>query len=193
MNLETKPCQICRVSKDRSHFNSDRSRWDGLYPACRDCQRARSRRLYVRRPRVSRKGQRFATVRGGDKVQARQRVNHMIKAGLLPHPNSLPCSVCGDQCESKRREYHHHKGYDAAHQEDVIVVGSKCHRRMEGKGAWTHCPRGHAFDSENTIVGDDGRRRCLACRRLRDRNRGRDANYWRNYRRLRKESSHGKN
>jgi hypothetical protein len=27
----------------------------------------------------------------------------------------------------------------------------------------THCPRGHAYDAENTYVGPDGRRRCRIC------------------------------
>ena len=31
--------------------------------------------------------------------------------------------------------------------------------------ARTHCPKGHPYDEENTLIGKDGKRRCRACRR----------------------------
>lgn len=33
----------------------------------------------------------------------------------------------------------------------------------------THCPAGHPYDDENTVIVADGRRRCRACRRARGR------------------------
>lgn len=30
----------------------------------------------------------------------------------------------------------------------------------------THCVRGHAFDADNTQVRNNGKRRCLACRKI---------------------------
>lgn len=33
----------------------------------------------------------------------------------------------------------------------------------------THCPEGHEYTKANTIKGKDGRRRCLACKRNRNR------------------------
>ena len=37
-------------------------------------------------------------------------------------------------------------------------------RRMRGRGAWTHCLRGHEFTIENTIIQANGARCCRTCR-----------------------------
>jgi hypothetical protein len=47
----------------------------------------------------------------------------------MPRPESLPCSDCGHTGEDRRHEYHHHKGYAAAHHLDVVVLCSLCHGR----------------------------------------------------------------
>lgn len=49
----------------------------------------------------------------------------------------------------------------------------------------THCPKGHAYDETNTIRRGT-KRWCLECRRIADRGR-RPAEFWREYRRKRKE------
>jgi hypothetical protein len=50
-------------------------------------------------------------------------------------------------------------------------------------GQKTHCPANHEYTPENTLVGKDGKRRCLTCRRARN------AAYKRRLRGLRKEPS----
>jgi hypothetical protein len=35
---------------------------------------------------------------------------------------------------------------------------------MAERAKWTHCPRGHPFDAENTVIQPNGTRRCRACR-----------------------------
>lgn len=118
--------------------------------------------------------------RDGDKLQARQRINVEVRTGRRPHPNALPCADCGHVWSEgeRRHEYDHHLGYDAAHHYDVEAVCTRCHHLRSAK---THCSKGHPFDDFNTIVGPRGRL-CRACRREHDRNRGRDAAYWRAYR-----------
>lgn len=120
--------------------------------------------------------------RDGDRRQARQRINVEVREGRRPHPNTIPCADCGHVwVEGERRhEYDHHLGYAAAHHYHVEAVCTICHaRRTESQPT---CKRGHPWDNESTGRTIEGRRFCLICRRLRDRNRGRDAEYWRNYR-----------
>lgn len=126
-------CWRCKALHSRSAFNVDMSREDGLDPACRDSRSRNNRDRYQPRPRMSKLGQLFAETRSGDKKQARARVNHHVDVGLLPDPNSLPCTDCGHvHVEGERRhEYDHHLGYAAEHQLSVQAVCTTCHRKRE--------------------------------------------------------------
>lgn len=131
--------------------------------------------------------------RDGDKKQARQRINVEVRTGHRPHPNTLPCSECGHEWSDgeRRHEYHHHKGYSAEHHYDVIPLCTECHACRDGsKANQTHCIRGHEFNPENTGLKTNGTRYCRECWRMHDRNRGRDAAYWRSYR-AQRSSAHG--
>lgn len=125
--------------------------------------------------------------RDGDRKQARQRINVLVRTGRLPRPGSLPCSRCGHRGDDRRHNYHHHNGYAAAHHYDVVVVCTKCHPAADGPPA-THCLRGHEYTEVNTIVKKNGTRQCRACRQAYDLRR-RDAAWWRAYRLKRKEKS----
>ncbi len=92
------------------------------------------RRLAARVPRVEggcvMARPKSTPARDGDKDQARQTVNGQVRYGERPHPNQLPCFKCGHVWTKeggKRHEYDHHKGYDAAHHEDVISLCTDCH------------------------------------------------------------------
>lgn len=124
--------------------------------------------------------------RDGDKAQARQRINVLVRTGKIPHPNTLPCVDCGHVWSNgqRRHEYDHHRGYAAAHHYDVQVVCTDCHAKRDNpKATATHCIRGHEFTEDNTYIAKNGTRHCKECSRRHDRNRGRDAAYWRAYRR----------
>lgn len=121
----------------------------------------------------------------GDKKQARHRVNVLVRTGKIPHPNDLPCADCSHEWKAgeRRHEYDHHKGYKAKHHEDVEAVCTTCHAQRDGaKANQTSCKRGHKFNKENTAYKKNGTRICKACRRMHDKNRGRDAKFWRDYR-----------
>lgn len=123
--------------------------------------------------------------RSGDKKQARRRVNVLVRTGRLPHPSTLPCSLCGHREDDRRHEYHHAQGYDCEAHLKVVVVCCRCHSKQDGKGAWKQCAKGHKFTSENTGIAKNGRRFCRMCRREWDRKRNRtirNAAFWRAYR-----------
>lgn len=122
--------------------------------------------------------------RDGDKEQARQRINVLVRTGRLAHPNTIPCADCGHIWKpgQRRHEYDHYLGYAAEHHYDVQSVCTACHAKRDGaKARQTHCIRGHEFTPENTGRKPNGTRFCRECRRAHDRGR-RDAEFWRNYR-----------
>ncbi len=119
--------------------------------------------------------------RDGDKLQARARVNQLVRKGDLPHPNSLPCTDCGHVwAEGERRhEYDHPSGYVAEHHLTVESVCTRCHAKRDNPEASKDaCVNGHAFTDENTGRKPNGTRFCRECRRAFDRNRKRPPGYW---------------
>lgn len=125
-------CTPCKAWHPRSAFNRDGSRSDGLSTSCRVAQNERGRSKYNPKARPK-KGRNFVPARDGDKHQARRRINYFVEAGILPHPNRLPCHDCGHRWVKggKRHEYDHYLGYAAVHHEDVQVVCSACHHKRE--------------------------------------------------------------
>ena len=84
---------------------------------------------------------------------------------VVPPPPG-PCEVEGcDRPRMSRRAT-----VCALHHERMRTNGSY-ERRLPGENqrAKTHCPAGHPYTPENTVVFADGRRRCLTCRRERQR------------------------
>ena len=127
--------------------------------------------------------------RDGDKKQARQRVNVLVRTGQMPRPNTLPCALCGHVWSrgERRHEYDHYKGYAAEHHLTVRALCTTCHANEDAVKPRTHCPSGHAYTSDNTTTHHRGRGRvCRECRRAYDRRR-RGPDYWRAYRAKRKE------
>lgn len=128
-------CTVCRLWHSRSDFSCDSSRSDGLAPSCRVSKNAKVRSRYVSKPRPI-VGRRYAMARNGDKKQARRRIDHLIRVGLLPRPNDVPCVDCGHIWldGGVRHEYDHHLGYASEHHESVEPVCAGCHRRREWNG-----------------------------------------------------------
>lgn len=182
-------CWKCRLWKTVESFGKDASRADGLASACCDCRKVIYEKTYVHRPRQRVVGRRFSEPRDGDHEQARGRANYLSNAGLLPKPNSIPCVDCGHVWEEgeRRHEFDHFEGYAGDKHDVVEVVCTTCHAKRDSKRAkQTHCKHGHEFTEMNTIRAKNGTRHCRECRRLCDKNRGRDAAFWRNYRLKRK-------
>lgn len=129
-------CGGCKEWHKTNHFGVDSSRYDGLASTCFNHRKKLYKRIYIPKPRQSKKGLRFVLARAGDKKQARHRVNHLISIGLLQNPNNLPCVDCKHtkNDEKKRRhEYDHYLGYEVENQETVEVVCTICHKKRTKK------------------------------------------------------------
>lgn len=126
-----KRCTRCRQWKSSSLFGSDKSRPDGLSSTCLSCRKEYYDKTYT--PKINRKpyGPKPNPPRDGDKVQARSRINTLVRTGKIPKPNDLPCHDCGHVYgdDQKRHEYDHYLGYEGMNHYAVQSVCSACHRR----------------------------------------------------------------
>lgn len=89
------------------------------------------------------------------------------------------CERCG---EVPARDRHHRDGDPFNNDRgNVAFLCRRCHqiedgrfellrtialRQAQAQTERTHCPRGHAYDEENTYITPAGERRCRACRRI---------------------------
>ena len=133
MDRDQRRCTVCKEWRRACFFGQEASRADGIARTCQECRRGKYRLNY--RPIEDRKpyGPAPLAARDGDRLQARHKVNHLIDAGKIPDPNSLPCVDCGHLYASgqPRHEYDHYLGYGGAHHEDVQPVCVPCHHRRE--------------------------------------------------------------
>lgn len=114
-------CIGCRRFHPADRFHRDATRLNGLSRRCRDARQ--ERRITPPDP---------------IKVRARNRVQTEVRAGRLPHPNTVPCVDCGHvfgegDDPARRHEYDHHNGYDDDHVLDVVVVCTVDHGRRESE------------------------------------------------------------
>lgn len=131
-------CTGCKAWHDYLAFGLDATKNNsirkGRAATCLHFRGKKQKESYVPRPKISKLGEYFTPTRDGDKGQARSRTNHLIKLGVLPHANVVPCHSCGHiySAGGRRHEYHHHNGYSTKHQTDVISLCTICHARTHG-------------------------------------------------------------
>jgi len=190
-----KYCYCCKTWKVANVcFGRDSTRYDGFCALCVICRNQKSKDRYIPKPRQSKAGSFYVETRDGDKQQARSRVNTLVRCGRLARPQDVPCFDCGHMGDDRRHEYDHYLGYSSEHQLHVQAVCHICHHKRDNlKAKQTHCIRGHEFTPENTFRKPNGNRGCKECRKMHDKNRGRDAEYWREYRQRKKEKNGGNN
>lgn len=133
VELGLKSCFRCKQWLSKDLFLSDKSRYDGKNPSCRQCKNAYYRSKHKGIPQELRQpmGPEPHPNRDGDKKQARMRVNLHVKAGRLPRPNNLACVDCGHFGSDKRHEYDHYQGYAAENHLKVQCVCTSCHAQRE--------------------------------------------------------------
>lgn len=126
--LGLKRCSGCKIWHKKTDFGRDKSRVDGIATQCLDYRGRKARADYIPKTPIL-NGRSFVPARNGDKKQARRRVNYFVEAGLIPSPNDLPCTDCGNIWSEgeTRHEYDHYLGYDAENHERVQPVCSRCH------------------------------------------------------------------
>lgn len=67
-----------------------------------------------------------------------------------------------------------HKCHNPAcvrYHKDHVQIETIRHNRGRGNASKTHCPRGHEYTEENTILKSGGRRNCKTCHRNQARDR----------------------
>lgn len=137
-----KRCTRCREWRALEAFGDDASRDDGKSATCHVCRRERHRSTYQPKPRPK-PGRRYVAARDGDRLQARGRANHLVRVGLLPDPNDVPCFDCAHiAIAGEPHEHDHHLGYAAEHHDHVQAVCRPCHRAREGRRGVTSRARG---------------------------------------------------
>jgi len=126
-------CSACKTWVPLAFFNKDSGAIDGKSNKCKSCTRAKDRQRYEPVPLDQRKPRGFAVYppRDGDKQQARNRVNHMVRNGKLPHARTVPCTDCGHIGSDRQHEYDHYLGYATINHLAVECVCVPCHNKRE--------------------------------------------------------------
>jgi hypothetical protein len=80
-----------------------------------------------------------------------------------------PEDVLLHSCDNPRcfSPYHLTKGTQLDNVRDMDAKG----RRVSGSSLVTHCPEGHEYTVENTVVYKDGKRRCKTCMKAKRRSK----------------------
>ena len=122
-------CGACRYWLPIEVFRIDKSRIGCLARKCSPCHNAIGRKRYSPVPADRRKpmGPSPKPEISGNKLQARARVNKLVKTGRKENPNNLPCVDCGHLGKDRRHDYDHHEGYAAGDHLNVEVRCTVCH------------------------------------------------------------------
>jgi hypothetical protein len=132
-----KSCNECGQEKPLNEENFYRHPGGlfGFHGRCKECVKkgaSRHSRKRVKAPAVRRKVKETTTSR----QRAWGRIKTLVSSGVLPHPNTLPCTDCGKRHEGEptrrnRHEYDHYLGYEPPNDEKVQAVCVKCHKKRE--------------------------------------------------------------
>ena len=60
------------------------------------------------------------------KMNARNAINALVRAGKMPPASKCKCSNCTEQA----RHYHHHKGYEPENKLEVVPLCTICHKQI---------------------------------------------------------------
>jgi hypothetical protein len=110
----------------------------------------------------SRVAGKYGQIKSGPKMLKAHRVAWELTHGPIPD-GLMVCHHCDNPpCVNVD---HLFLGTGKDNQQDMVRKG----RKADHNSPKTHCPRGHAYDAENTHRTKDGRRICRSCDRLRHR------------------------
>lgn len=76
---------------------------------------------------VQKRGDKHFNICHPNHRKAKNAVNHAVKAGRLPRPDTLICHYCPKPAQ----QYHHWHGYEKEHWLDVVPVCIQCHNNCE--------------------------------------------------------------
>jgi len=80
-----KRCFACQKSKNKSEFNKNSSRKDGLQSRCRECDKKRAKEIYHNDPN------------GAKKANTRKKRNaEKVRENCVEYLKDNPCEICGE-------------------------------------------------------------------------------------------------
>jgi len=137
----TKVCLGCGIEKPLEEFQRAARARDGRRPRCKVCQRDDDLLRKSGQRELWQGGRKPHAGRDGDRVQARRRIQYLVRRGVIPSASELPCTDCGHVWlpGEPRHSYDHARGYGPGHHDDAEPVCSTCQgdrtrRRGEGRG-----------------------------------------------------------
>ena len=138
--IKTKTCRVCKQIKLLSEFYKYTKMLDNHLNLCKSCslkqmkkyrQTERGKTEYENYQKHYRQSEKCkATFRAATKrysaqypnrIKAANAVNHAIRAGRLPRPDSLQCSC------SKQAIQYHHPSYEPEHWLNIVPMCRVCH------------------------------------------------------------------
>lgn len=116
--MEERTCKKCGKTKPISMFSNIPYNY-----RCRECANTYQRKMYrLNRPAASKvSSEEFREIRE-DMYRSEKMLYIAIKEGKIPKASSLIC-----RCGNPAKEYHHHNGYSAGKELDVVPLCRTCH------------------------------------------------------------------
>lgn len=110
-----------RNARARERYHTEPNYRARILGECLDAERAVARKAVIKRARAK------YDAANPEKNRARRATRYAVSTGRIPKASTLPCIRCGKPAQ----EYHHHRGYDAAHRLDVVPVCKTCHEAID--------------------------------------------------------------
>lgn len=134
--MKTKRCYKCDTYYSLSNFFNDKSRYDGLSPICKQCEKIRQREKYQRNPEKGRAKNRRWRSKNKDKVKRSNRRNHLQHyykmsendfSNLLSKQN-FQCAICQTKKPGGKKRFH----VDHCHETQKIrgLLCNNCNRGL---------------------------------------------------------------
>lgn len=126
--LFPKRCNHCKEWKTLDAFSINRSKWDGLQPACRECQ-TKMNKINRNKPGGKAKAKLAREKRKGNnplQKAAYAAVKAALRSGQLVKP-----STCEQCFHPERPVQSHHRSYKKEDQLKVLWVCKPCHDQLD--------------------------------------------------------------
>ena len=116
-----KSCSKCRQRKLIEEFYKNSTTKDGYQYQCKICSNNHQKKY--RQTKQGKANTKRYHNRHPERIKIKNLVNHAIRAGKLPRPDTLFCTYCYEMAQ-----HYHHPDYSKPL--EVIPLCRKCHRKI---------------------------------------------------------------